>query len=68
VDNGIQPTAVQPFHQLGRRDEIGQLPFAQVLPLSVLAENVGDGDIGAASLVKAGDDVRSDEAGAAGNE
>ena len=33
----------------------------QVLPLAVLAEHVADRDIGAAGLVEARDDIRSDE-------
>src|SRR5262249_27644639 len=49
-------------------DEIGKLPLLQVAPFAVAAEPVVDHNVGAAGLVEGGDHIRSDEAGAAGDQ
>ena len=64
-------SSLRPSSQRGqvmRRHEIGELAFLQVPPFAVLAEHVADRDIGAAGLVEAGDDIRSDKSGAAGHQ
>ena len=54
--------------QVGGRHEIGDLALGEIAPFGVMAEHVIDDDIGAPGLVEAGDDIRADKAGAAGDQ
>ena len=68
MDDGIEPAALQPGQQFGRRHDVGELALGEVAPFAVMAEQVADGDIGAAGVVQRGHDVRSDKTGAAGHQ
>src|SRR5215469_10653467 len=49
-------------------DQRRELALTKIAPLLVAAEPVADGDVGEASVFQCGDQVRADEAGAAGDE
>jgi hypothetical protein len=51
-----------------RRNEIGNLPASEIAPFIVAAEHIADGDIGAPSLIEAGNHIRSDKPGPAGDQ
>ncbi len=68
MKHGIELAAREPAREIGRRDEIGQAALLQVPPLAVGAEEVADGDIAMPGLVQRRHQVRSDEAGSAGNQ
>jgi hypothetical protein len=50
------------------RDEGGKLALGEVASFLVAAEPVADDDLAAAALLEPGDQVRADEAGAAGDD
>jgi hypothetical protein len=60
--------AVEPAQKIGRRHEIGDLAIGEIAPLTVAAEKVVDGNVGAAGLVEARHHIRSDEPGPAGDQ
>ena len=68
MDDRVELAAVEPALKFGRRDEIGDLTAGKIAPLAVAAEHVVDGNIGAAGLVEARDDIRSDKTGPAGDQ
>ena len=70
MDDGVELAAIKPRHQVGGRHDIGELSLGQVAPARIraFAEPVVDDDVGPAGLVQAGDDIRADEPGAAGDE
>ena len=69
VDDGVELAAVEPVHQFGRRHQVGDLALGQIAPFGVVvAEQVVDHDVGRARLVEAGDHVRPDETGPAGDQ
>ena len=68
VDHRVELAPVEPAEQVGRADHVGNLALLQVAPLAVRAEPVVHGDVGAAGLVEARDDVRSDESRPAGHQ
>ena len=68
MHDGVEFTAVEPPHQVGRRHEIGHLPAAEIAPFAVIAKAVVDGNIAPPSLIEAGNEIRSDEPGPAGNQ
>ena len=68
MHHGVELTAVEPAQQVGRRHEVGDLPAAEVAPFAVIAETIVDGNVGPPSLVEAGNEIRSDEPGPAGDQ
>src|SRR5580698_984123 len=68
MDHRIELAAVEPWQQIGRRHEIGNLVCGEVVPFPVAAEKVVDGDVSASSLVEARDHVRPDKTGTAGDQ
>ena len=68
VKHGIELAAREPAREIGRGDEIGQAALLQVPPLALGAEKVADGDIAMPGLVQRRHQVRSDEAGPAGDQ
>ena len=68
MDDGVEPAALQPVHQFGRRHEIGELALGQIAPFAVMAEHVAHRHVAAAGVVQRGHDVRSDKTGAPGHQ
>ena len=53
VDDGVEFASLKPMQQIGRRNELREVPSGKVTPLAVTAENVVYGNVGMSSLVKA---------------
>ena len=68
MDDGIEPAALQPVRQFGRRHDVGELALGEIAPFAVMAEQVANGDVGAARVIQRGHDVRSDKTGAPGHQ
>ena len=68
MDDGVEPAAVQPGRQFGRRHDVGELALGEVAPFAVVAEQVANRDVGAARVIQRGHDVRSDKTGAPGHQ
>ena len=68
MDDGIEPAALEPVQQLGRRHEVGELALGEIAPFAVMAEHIANRDIGAAGVIQRGHDVRSDKTGASGHQ
>ena len=68
VDDRIQPAAVQPGGQFGRRHDVGELALGEVAPFVAVAEQVTHNDVRAARLVERGHDIRSDKTGPTGHQ
>src|SRR5438132_8580847 len=68
MDDGVEPPALQPVHQLSRGHEVRKLALGEIAPFAVMAEHVADGHVGAARVVQRGHDVRSDKTGATGHQ
>ena len=68
MHHGLELAAVEPAQKIGRRHKIGDLAMCEIAPLAVAAENVVDGNVGAAGLVEARHHIRSDEPGPAGDQ
>ena len=64
----IQPAALQPIHQLRRRNNVGELALGEVTPFAVMTEHIAHRHIGAAGVVQRGYEVRSDKTGPAGHQ
>src|SRR5580692_9578920 len=61
-------SSLRPSSQRNRSAGGTKLAIGEIAPLAVAAENVVDGNVGAAGLVEARHDVRSDEPGPAGDQ
>jgi hypothetical protein len=46
MDDGIEPAALQPVRQLGRRHDVRKLPLGEIAPFAVMAEQIADRDVG----------------------
>ena len=68
MDDGVEPAALQPVRQFGRRHDVGELALGEIAPFAVMAEHVADRDVGAAGVIQRGHDVRSDKTGATGHQ
>src|SRR4051794_4834838 len=64
MDHCIQPAAFQPFRQLRRRHDIGELALGQITPFASVPEYIANGHVAAACIGQRGHDVRSDKTGA----
>src|SRR5947207_14328025 len=68
MDYRLEFSAFEPLPKFRRRNEIGNLPASEIAPFIVAAEHIADGDIGAPSPIEAGDHIRSDKPGPAGDQ
>src|SRR5262249_48174952 len=68
MDHGIKPSAPEPIRQFGRRNDVGELTFSQVMPFAIVPEQIAHRDIRATGVVKRGYNIRSDKTGAAGHQ
>ena len=68
MNYSLELARVEPLPKLRRRNEIGNLPAGKIAPFAIAAEHIADRDIGAASLIEARNDVRSDKPGPAGDQ
>src|SRR5713101_997518 len=68
MDHRLELSAFEPLPKFRRRNEIGNLPANEIAPFIIAAEDIADGDIGAPGLVEAGNYIRSDKPGPAGDQ
>ena len=74
-DGAEMKDRVEPLRMLGEeghqrlgRDQRRQFALSQIAPFVAVAEPVADDEIGSPALFERGDEIRADEAGAAGDE
>ena len=67
MEDRAELAALQPAQKIGRRNGLGVAALVEILALGPV-DLVGDSDVADAALVQAGDQVRTDETGAAGDQ
>ncbi len=65
MNDGLELAAVEPADQLAGRHDVGELPLTEIAPFAGVAEGIVDDNVSAPGLVKAGDQIGTDEPGSA---